>query len=702
MEEATFSCVVCAKSFPTEMKLKKHGYLHVQKEQKCGQCGGVFGNKIKLMNHKRIHFGREKEKYESKCDKCPYESKPSNVKRHQRTAHNLKCDECGMDMKNIKLMNAHKKEKHHSMSCLVCGLSFNRCDNLKKHLRTHEDQAVNKATSEKTGKVNSAVREFLCDQCDFKTKREPNLKRHLNLKHKVKSKRKLSKQQRYIKKLKFLREVENANLQNKMDALVETDIEQIMIARPNMSNRDVAAFLRILKKKLPPKTFALNVRKAMEKRTNLLKAYFQTEEAEMVGKDGENVTMPITVASDVNCLIKMVCAKRNIDEDNCKVVMGVDGGQGKLIMTASIIPDGEKERRERAKEKDEKDRLKSTGAKRTLLIARADEVPECYENLEIIMSRLKLKKVHKEFSLVCDIKLIDILVGLQGCSSMYPCPYCMGCKTDDFGNATNQRGTFQKGEARTFRNIREQFIASNTKYRNGKYPSKKNLKKFFSVKHLPMDVTSDMDDIPISKLYPPPQLHCGILGPANDTLKKLESIFPVEMANFKKERHIKGSGIGGDYNGPTLKSIMSNTNGKLDDIVKIINEKGSGGEIRFAHHLKHLHDLNTMVNLKVLNLPKIKEIIQNLTANFKEMQREFKLSQTLKLHIIMDHYLDHFELTQETLLKYSDEICEAIHSQFRMFEEKHGYKNNQKNSESHKRMQHKSVVHFNSLNLGDV
>ena len=43
-----------------------------------------------------------------------------------------------------------------------------------------------------------------------------------------------------------------------------------------------------------------------------------------------------------------------------------------------------------------------------------------------------------------------------------------------------------------------------------------------------------------------------------------------------------------------------------------------------------------------------------------------------------------------------------MHSQYRIFEENHGYKNNKKNSATHIRMQHKSMIHFNSLNLGDV
>ena len=72
-------------------------------------------------------------------------------------------------------------------------------------------------------------------------------------------------------------------------ALVDTDIEQIMAARPNMSNRDVVAFLRILKKKLPAKTFSTNVRKAVKKRTDLLDKYFETKRGTLVDKDGESV-----------------------------------------------------------------------------------------------------------------------------------------------------------------------------------------------------------------------------------------------------------------------------------------------------------------------------------------------------------------------------------------------------------------------------
>ena len=65
------------------------------------------------------------------------------------------------------------------------------------------------------------------------------------------------------------------------------------------------------------------------------------------------------------------------------------------------------------------------------------------------------------------------------------------------------------------------------------------------------------------------------------------------MSNFKKERHIKSSG-------PILA-------------------------------------LNSAVNAKVLDLQKVKEIVEELRENFFQMQTEFNLSQTLKLHILFDH-----------------------------------------------------------------
>ena len=45
---------------------------------------------------------------------------------------------------------------------------------------------------------------------------------------------------------------------------------------------------------------------------------------------------------------------------------------------------------------------------------------------------------------------------------------------------------------------------------------------------------------------------------------------------------------------------------------------------------------------------------------------------------------------------------EAVHSQLRMFEERHQYRRNNKESDGHAKAQHNCIVFFNSVALGDL
>ena len=54
------------------------------------------------------------------------------------------------------------------------------------------------------------------------------------------------------------------------------------------------------------------------------------------------------------------------------------------------------------------------------------------------------------------------------------------------------------------------------------------------------------------------------------------------------------------------------------------------------------------------------------------MHKQFKLTMTLKIHIILEHYLYYFEKIQQTFKDTSDEFTESAHSTLRKFEETHG------------------------------
>ena len=122
----------------------------------------------------------------------------------------------------------------------------------------------------------------------------------------------------------------------------------------------------------------------------------------------------------------------------------------------------------------------------------------------------------------------------------------------------------------------------------------------------------------------------------------------------------------------------------------------------FIEHLRNINLLHTLVNSHTLSLDTIKAVIAQMRRTFIKLHTTFHMSESLKLHIIFSHYVEYFELTGHTLLKYTDEVTEAVHSQLRMFEERHKYKRNIKESTGHAIAQHNCTVFFNSVALGDL
>ena len=78
---------------------------------------------------------------------------------------------------------------------------------------------------------------------------------------------------------------------------------------------------------------------------------------------------------------------------------------------------------------------------------------------------------------------------------------------------------------------------------------------------------------------------------------------------------MKGSGPGGQFNGPTLKKILKNHNGKLDELKEIVSKHGNDFTM-FTDFLENLGKLNVAVNLKTLEKELIGGIIGQLDNIF--------------------------------------------------------------------------------------
>ena len=78
-----------------------------------------------------------------------------------------------------------------------------------------------------------------------------------------------------------------------------------------------------------------------------------------------------------------------------------------------------------------------------IVLAIVEKLPERYENIKTLMELLNIEKF--TFFVCCDLKLQNVIVGIQAHGSTYPCAYCFG-KRPDYPDARSRPRTF--GEIR--------------------------------------------------------------------------------------------------------------------------------------------------------------------------------------------------------------------------------------------------------------
>ena len=148
---------------------------------------------------------------------------------------------------------------------------------------------------------------------------------------------------------------------------------------------------------------------------------------------------------------------------------------------------------------------KDSGVKRQLLIAISEDLQENYSNVKQVFDLLNIEKL--PFILSCDMKLANIICGLQAHSSAHPCSWC----------DISSKDLAKCGSLRTFGSIRrdyQAFIATDA-----------NIKKaslFRNSVHEPIINASDAYFV--LDVLPPMELHL-LLGVVNHLLQSLSKIW---------------------------------------------------------------------------------------------------------------------------------------------------------------------------------
>ena len=144
---------------------------------------------------------------------------------------------------------------------------------------------------------------------------------------------------------------------------------------------------------------------------------------------------------------------------------------------------------------------------RVLILSLSSDSKENYEKLRDIWSKLSLKP--GSFSPCCDLKVINIVLGLMTHSAKHPCPWCHWVKGDRDGDCVL--------ELRTFEGIRawhEKSVAET----NRDSPS---CKLYFNCQDVPLSMFPEeglvLDFVPLPELH----LLLGIVNKLTDELLKV-------------------------------------------------------------------------------------------------------------------------------------------------------------------------------------
>ena len=143
-----------------------------------------------------------------------------------------------------------------------------------------------------------------------------------------------------------------------------------------------------------------------------LRTWFDSSQLLAVDKEGNEKKTALCIVKNLHHLVSALILKHNIRRP--RVVVGCDGGQGKLLCTLAIFdldnPDLEV------------GGYQSGGTRRSLVIAAADKADENRVNLDTIFQQLRIWESPHELLLATDQKCANLLGGKQrylfGCESI--------------------------------------------------------------------------------------------------------------------------------------------------------------------------------------------------------------------------------------------------------------------------------------------
>lgn len=113
----------------------------------------------------------------------------------------------------------------------------------------------------------------------------------------------------------------------------------------------------------------------------------------------------------------------NLDQTDIQVCLSLDFGGKFLKLSLSLMEIWPQTARVKKGRKSlMENSFKDSGVHKTFLVAIAEAMPEKYETLKCLFDLILAKEV--QFTVACDLKVANLLAGVQAHGSKHPCCWC--------------------------------------------------------------------------------------------------------------------------------------------------------------------------------------------------------------------------------------------------------------------------------------
>ncbi|PAA78421.1 hypothetical protein BOX15_Mlig010790g22 [Macrostomum lignano] len=388
-----------------------------------------------------------------------------------------------------------------------------------------------------------------------------------------------------------------------------------------------------------------------------LDPFYATESVQVRCSTGEFETRTVVFCSNVSGLVGYVLARRRMDPDPGSFLLkiGIDGGRGffKVCMTlvrsgeqSSILLGGVTEAGSSP--------FAEGGVKKLIIIAAVEKVPEYYENVQTVLNLLNLEDV--SFCSSVDMKLANVLLGLQSASSAHPCPWCetprkefanphRSVRLRTFGSPSCQAAQYQRIE--------------------GQRSSKPSGEPFHNCIRQPLlnwpDSSNTLEAVPPMELH----LLLGLVNRLYDELEqRLTALGPdgVRAAQWAEALHVRRSPYhGSQFNGNECDRLL----GGVDSLRQILADHAAFSGVPVAHAFSCLR----AVQQKCFG----QQLLEGYDTAVKEFEAAYHalaINITPKAHALIDHVPQFLEAMavqsgcRRGLGFWSEQAMESAHRDF--------------------------------------